>query len=402
MNAAAASANRFSPALLTGLSLSLLAALTIGPLLLEPRPVDFLAPYSSPVVSFASAALVLALLGSALMVRAWLDRMSEPRAFRNILLFAVLAALMTLAHAVEVDWHPVVIRWQRDVYLGVFNGGFGAPHQFRPLPYGFARLIERIAHNWTFACLVYRWFFSFWFLWASYRLARRFLDPDRAWWTLLPLLVLYPLSVLFYWGQLTDPLSHALFVLAFLYLLEDRAIALVAALALGVLAKETAVIVAPAYLLCYWRRGWRSWGIAAGLGSVCLAAFLASRLPWGWRPGSYDGINGTTGLLIGTNLGLGEPIAWTSVPLWHNYVHPLLFVGTFLPFLVGRWRRIDPRLRALCLTVTPLLLFSNVCFGWLYESRNYMPLVPLLATMAVPPAAATAHGERGELQTVGA
>ena len=35
------------------------------------------------------------------------------------------------------------------------------------------------------------------------------------------------------------------------------------------------------------------------------------------------------------------------------------------------------------LTVVPLLLLSNLCFGWMYESRNYMPLVPLLATTAV-------------------
>jgi hypothetical protein len=49
---------------------------------------------------------------------------------------------------------------------------------------------------------------------------------------------------------------------------------------------------------------------------------------------------------------------------------------------VWGWRRIDRRLQAICCTLVPLLLLSNLCFGWLYESRNYMPLIPLLATMA--------------------
>ncbi len=175
--------------------------------------------------------------------------------------------------------------------------------------------------------------------------------PDCSWiptcarLTLVPLAVLYPLSVAHHWGQLTDPLSHTLFVLAFVYLLEDRPFALAAALALGVLAKETAVIVVPAYLACYWRRGRPAWRIAAGLGAACVAAFLAARLPLGWRPG-YGNINGTAGLMIGTNLGFGTAIAWTTVPLWENYLHPLLFVGLFVPALARRWPCIDPRLRA--------------------------------------------------------
>jgi hypothetical protein len=343
---------------------------------------------------------VLLLMALALCVRARLDRPSEVHASRNILLFAALAAVLTLLHWIEVDAHPLPMQWQRELYVGLFNHTFEAPHNYRPLPYGFARLVERLTHDWLFAILSYRWFFTFWFLWASYRLARMFLDPVRSLWSLAPLVLFYPLSVLHYWGQLTDPLSHTLFVLTFIYLLEDRPLALAAALALGVLAKETAVIVAPAYLACYWRRGWRSWFITAGLGSACLAAFLAARVPLGWGLG-YWNINGTTGLMIGTNLGFGEPIAHSTVPLWMNYLHPLVFVGVFVPVLIERWPSIDPRLRAVCLMVTPLLLLSNVCFGWLYESRNYMPLVPLLATMAFTPRSEVVQSERAELHKVG-
>jgi hypothetical protein len=213
--------------------------------------------------------------------------------------------------------------------------------------------------------------------------------------------LLYPLSILHYWGQLTDPLSHTLFVLAFLYLLEDRPLALAAALVLGIFAKETAVIIVPAYLACYWRRGVRTWLITAALGAVCVAAYLAVRLPLGWRPESHD-INGI-GLVISPNLGYKHPNAILIVPLWENFLHPLLFIGAFIPFILSRWRYIHAHLRALFLVVTPLLLLSSLCFGWLYESRNYMPLVPLLATMALTPARrAPSQPERKESHRTGA
>jgi len=388
-----------SPSLLTTTSLGLLALLSIGPLLWEPRPVAFLEPYTSAGTSVSTLALVLFLMGIMLLARAKLDESGEPHATAKIVLFAALAALMTFLHWIEVDQHDEAHEWQTNSYVKILNHDYEAPHNYRPLPYGLVRLLERITHDWTFACVSYRWFFTFWFVWASYRLARRFLDPRRALTTLIPLVLLYPLSIARYAGQLTDPVSHALFILAFLYLLEDRPIALAVALALGVAAKETVAIVAPAYLACYWRRGLRSWLITVGLGMACVAAFLATRVPLGWSGGSYENINGS-GLMIGTNLGFGEPIANRIPPLWENYLHVFLFVGIFLPPIAWRWRVLDLCLRNLCLVVTPLLLFSNVCFGWLYESRNYMPLVPLLATMAIPPRRED-QSERKERQIVG-
>jgi hypothetical protein len=200
--------------------------------------------------------------------------------------------------------------------------------------------------------------------------------------TLAPIVVYYPLSVVRYLGQLTDPISHALLVFSILCVLNDRPIALAVALALGIMAKETAIIIVPAYLACNWRDGWKALAITVALGLVATIAFLAVRLPLGWWPGEKS-LNGA-GLMIGTNLGIGSPIVLTSVSLAENYLHPILFVGIWLPFIAWNWRKCDQRLRALFLTVTPLVMLSNVCFGWLYESRNYVPLLPLLTTMALP------------------
>jgi hypothetical protein len=131
------------------------------------------------------------------------------------------------------------------------------------------------------------------------------------------------------------------------------------------------------------------------LGLAATAAFLMVRST-NWRL-DYREINGA-GLMITTNLGIGPPRYLGAAPVWENYAHPLLFIGPFLVPLVWRWRLIDARLRTACVTLTPLLLLSNLCFGWMYESRNYMPLVPLLATAALSARPARAEIAKGEGQ----
>jgi hypothetical protein len=330
-------------------------------------------------------------------VRAWLDRHEGAWAMLLVVVFAAVAGMLTWLHWYEVDSYFFVREWQEQLYLDILNhardaeGQYRTPHQFRSLPYGFTRALEVVSGDWFFSCVTYRWFFTFWFLWFSYRFARLFHGPTWAFLVVLPVVLLYPLSVEYYWGQLTDPLSHALFVLALIYVVQDRWGLLLLALMLGVIAKETVVLVVPAYLACYGRQGWRAWTRTMLLGLGCIIAFLAVRLPLGWRPGNSD-MNGLDGLMIGTNLGIGVPLAKGQAPLYENYLQPLWFVGVFLPAIAWRWRTIPRVLKALCLTLTPLLLLSNLCFGWMYESRNYMPLVPLLATMALPMRRAAVSG----------
>lgn len=397
-----------SSILMPAAGLFLLAVLSLAPLLCETTPVDFLPPHSSIALAWASKAAVGVLMGLAVLLRARADRAHEPRAVLVTLTLVLVAAVMTGWHWYWLDLVEGVEAWQRDMYWRIFNHVCDAPHQFRMLPYGFTRTLERLTGDWRFACLAYRWFFTFWFVWAAYRFARLYHDPARASITPLVLLALYPLSIAYYLGQLTDPLSHALFALAFIYTVQDRWLLLAATLALGILAKETTVLVVPAYWLASYAVGLLGLLKAAaagtplprlegkletltlvsllkagGLGVVCVAAFLAARLPFGWRPGN-ESMNGLTALMIGTNLGIGEPVAKSSVPQSMNYLHPLLFTLPFLPFIAWQWRRLDVHLKALFVTVPPLLLFSNLCYGWMYESRNYVPLLPLLTTMAVP------------------
>ena len=77
-----------------------------------------------------------------------------------------------------------------------------------------------------------------------------------------------------------------------------------------------------------------------------------------------------------------------------------MFIGLFLVPVLWRWRAVDRRLRSLCVTVPPLVLLSSLQFSWLHESRNYLPLVPLLAAAALP--VRDDATQRRERQSVGA
>lgn len=369
---------------LAAVGLTLVALVALLGLVMERAPVSWADGPEPAWLAWAAKILVVAVFLGVIALRAKLDAAVEPWWVPAGLVG--LSGLMTLCHYLMVDQHAEPAQWQRDIYLHILNQRADPPHQFRALPYGFTRVLELLTGDWWFACIAYRWFFSYWFVWSWLRFARLFLPPRPALATLGVLLVYYPLSVQYYWGQLTDPLSHALFVLALIYLVQDRVWLLAAALALGICAKETVVLLVPVYVACYWRGGLRTWLRAAALGAVCVAAFLGARLPFGWQSGA-GAMNGVERLMVGTNLGLDrlgwtETAARTFVPLAMNYLHPLAFVVPFVPFIVRNWRHTDGRLKAIFLTLTPLVLLSSLCYSWLYESRNYVPLLPVLTTMA--------------------
>jgi hypothetical protein len=364
--------------------LLLVAALSVPPLLVERPPVRPVDAFSYPDLAWTIKAAVVVVMCGAIRVAVWATEPDDPWAIRVELPLVVLAGLMAAFHWHHIDSVDYLGAWQRDMYFKIFNHTQEPPHLFRTLPYGFTRSLEHVTGDWEFSCLAYRWFFSWWFVWGCYRFARTWFSGPLSLLTLLSVAALYPLSVWYYWGQLTDPLSHSLFVFACLWAVRDRTALLAAALFLGVLAKETVVLIVPAYWACYWRGGLRPLLKAAALGAACVAAFLAARLPFGWAPG-YGQINGTEALMVLDNLGFapdGRPYQ-PGAPVVMNYLHPALFVLPFVPFLAYGWQWIDGRLRALVLVLTPLLLLSNLCFGWMYESRNYVPLLPLLGTAAL-------------------
>src|SRR5262249_37498392 len=139
--------------------------------------------------------------------------------------------------------------------------------------------------------------------------------------------VLYPFSIYYYGGQLTDPMSHALFALALCHVIEDQLILLALSVALGVLAKETALIIVVAYFVYHIERPVRALVRSSGPALAGIVAYLAARMPYGWRPGS-DSINGTP-LNLRWNLGIRPmPVLMESI-IHQLWIQPLLFIGIF-------------------------------------------------------------------------
>jgi hypothetical protein len=364
---------------LTWLALAALAAACFLPLALEPQPAEYVPPGPAPLLQ---AILVFGVLGAIVAFRVWLDGKEGHVPLWTVAL-AILAAGLVFIHWLFVDRHGWKYDGATGQYLTLLRGTDSIPHQFRLLPYGFTRLLERLLGDLWLAIVAYRWFFSFWFCWAWVRFAERFISARAALFSTLVLLPLYPAAVSYYVGQLTDPLNHALFVMGFLWIVENAPARLAAGIFLGVFAKETIVILVLAYLAVWYRNGWRPWLVTVVLGVVATVAFM---IPRGihWRLEGTQ-INGVPGLMIGTNLGIGTPLFSQGAPFFMNYLQPALFT---LPFFPGIWlygRRHDRRLRVLALVVTPAILFSSLCFSWMYESRNFLPFLPLLVPLSLPP-----------------
>ncbi len=73
---------------------------------------------------------------------------------------------------------------------------------------------------------------------------------------------------------------------------------------------------------------------------------------------------------------------WTN---WHGGRWLPIFcvtVGGLLPFLIGGWKRTLISLKRQVFFLLPVLFISSTLFGWLFEARNFMPLVFVLAVIA--------------------
>jgi hypothetical protein len=386
--------------------LALLAVLSLAPLLLGRGAVQ---PVGTPLLGSREIGKAVVLLGMALaiLVRALADRRQEPYALLLNLGFVLIAAGATICHWCVVEARYQItdgerdyfeVQYQSDLYYALLNGEkkdlgagqFTVPHLYRPLPYGFARTLEWLTGNWWFACWSYRWFFTFWFVWSYYQFARHFRSPGKSLVALAAYPILYPFSILYYKGQLTDPMSHALFALALCYVVEDRWFLLAVTVALGVLAKETALIIVLAYFVCQIGRPLSALVRSSGPALAGGVAYLAARVPFGWRPGSSS-INGTP-LNLRANL-WKDALAPFPESIKHQFIiQPCIFIVIFLPFIAWRWRQAEWPLKALFLTLVPVLFASQLLYGWLYESRNYVPLLPVLTTLALAPASYNNQG----------
>jgi hypothetical protein len=310
-----------------------------------------------------------------------LDRQSERRWLAEALILAAMLALVVNAlHFTLVDEDSGAgyfgrdysnVRWQEWMQEKVLQLSPSVlPHAYRFLPNSFVRLYEMVLGDYPTARDAYRNLFGLLLFYALYRYARLYVGHVGGLLTQLLFAVVYPISFRYYAGQLTDPMSHLAFVLAFIFLEEERFWLLLLTLLVGSLAKETLLALMGYYALahCCDRNSWLRILILAGSG---LAMYLGIRALVLHGELAYANISGVTPEHIAENW---EDLRW---PL-----QLLLTIGPLLPFAVLAWPRAPRSLSWLAIYMAIVLFVSSLIFSWLVESRNFMALAAVLAVMS--------------------
>src|SRR5579875_1726810 len=201
------------------------------------------------------SAYLLAALLAFLLYRLERKRGSRQRAFALVLL-VVLATLWTNSvHRYYVDKGSVRAEqsnfaWQVEIQREVMRlSPSVAPHSYRFLPNSLVRWLELAGFDYESARDIYRLFLNLLLFYALLRYALLFTDDTGALLALLLVAAVYPVSFEYYSGQLTDPLSHLSFLLAFIFLETEEFAFFLTALVIGSLAKETVLALAGYYVL---------------------------------------------------------------------------------------------------------------------------------------------------------
>lgn len=289
-----------------------------------------------------------------------------------VLLCLIFTLLTTYLHRWLVDSGTYAgwlnLDWQLFVQKAVMKLDPAVlPHSYRFLPNSYVRLLESITGSYEIARDSYRNLFDFLLFFAIYRFARLYLAHGGGLLTLVLFAAVFPVSFQHYAGQLTDPMSHLSFVLAFIFIETGQFVYLLLTVLIGALAKETVLAMAGYYGLLHWRNR-RYWPKAAALLGIAFTFYFGVRIAVLHGTPNYSQISGVS---------LGHVTENLRQRAWHL---PLLFtVGTYLPFVVLAFRTTSAQLQILAGYLAVVLFVSSALFSWLIEVRNFMPLVVVLA-----------------------
>jgi hypothetical protein len=306
-------------------------------------------------------------------------RLGRRQALALVFLVLLLTKVTNRIHSVTVDYGPNAFpnstntRWQSDLQDEIIQRNLDVwsyPHAARFLPNSVVRWLQLGGWGFPQARDLYRLLFGMLVLYAVYRFARLFTGHLGALISMLLVSVIYPISFENYVGQLTDPMSHLSFVLAFLFLAQEDFPFLFTTLIIGAFAKESVLAMAGFYVL-FGRKDKRYPLRVAVLVPCCAAAYLGTRV---WLLGGmmkYKNISGVGIENLMINLGDQR---------WRYVV--ALTAGALMPILALGWKQTPMFLRRLALYLAPVLFVSSAFFSYIKETRNFMPLVIVLAVVA--------------------
>jgi hypothetical protein len=358
--------------------LILIAVWGLSAVAILPVVFHWAAPYPRISRSALAAELgyALALLICYLIYRFESVRLPRRSAVALTFTIVLLTAIVNNVHSYYIDqasYFPYTTNeaWQETLQNNVVNlSPAVAPHSYRFLPNGIVRWVQMGHVRFRTAADVYRLLSGLLLFYAIYRFARLYANFAGGVLAMFFVAATYPVSFEQYAGQLTDPLSHLSFVLAFIFLETENFAFLITALLLGSLAKETVLALSGYYVLFCTKQ--RHYAIKAS--ALCVSAvalYFAVRLYVLHGTMQYQNVSGVNAAHILDN--------WRD-PTWPQVFLLTACGGVFFLFL--SWKRTPLSLKRMYFYLLPILFVSSVFFSWIRETRNYMPLVVILSVIA--------------------
>ena len=332
-----------------------------------------------PRISRTTLALELAYVAAALILY-WIYRVERKtlrpaQALALVFMVFLVTSFVNELHNLNVDKvslfnYTTNEGWQQELQKNVINLlPAVAPHSYRFLPNGIVRWLELCHVRFAVARDIYRLIAGLLLFYALYRYARFFTSYAGGLLAMLLAAVVYPITFSQYAGQLTDPLSHLSFVLAFIFLETEDYPFLLTTLLVGSLAKETVLALAGYYVL--FCRKQRHYAIKAiVLCAASLGSYFGVRMFVLHGMMQYGQISGVSSHQMLDNL---------KDPTWRILM--LVTVCSYIPFLVFSWKQTPVSLKKMSCYLLPVLLLSSLFFSWLRETRNYVPAIFVLAVV---------------------
>jgi hypothetical protein len=271
-----------------------------------------------------------------------------------------------------LHWQSVDRSWrdyQLDEHVRVIAGTFYSPDQYRILTYALAEGLVRLGLPIHSAHEVWRVIFTSAALFVFYRFALGWFAPMLAVLCMFMLAAALPLTYVYYMMQVSDPLNMFVFFLAFWAMREQRDRWLIPLVGIGMLNRESPLLIPLFYAAVRWGRPWRHWVPMLGATAIlALVVYAGLRLAYGPKPPCCS----------------TDPLEHLMVNFtdWRAYVDALGVLNIALWGGWVGWRRRPEFLRRTALMV-PVFILPYLMYGTVREARYYLPILAVLIPMSV-------------------
>ena len=288
--------------------------------------------------------------------------------YKLLMLSCILSISSVFLHFAIVD--NINNGFQQQWYAQIIGNTGAYPDQYRVLTYYIAYLLIHTGIPFSFAFSILRFVFTAASFFILYRYLENWLEPIAALLGIFILAAVLPETYLFYAMQPADPLNMLVFFLAILILLKKRDIWFLPLLIIGMLNRETAILLPLIFLFVrfgitpvkYWLPRFITYSF------VSLSIYVGLRTVFGTKAPYAP-----TSLLHYWLINLTD---------WQTWLQLIGFFGFFLLFAWQKWREKPEFLRRMTL-ILPIFFLIHFTVGYMREVRYFLPLLPIILPFAL-------------------